>query len=128
MNMNTPAELKYTTTHEWVKEDEGTYLIGITDNAQDKLGSLVFINLPSVGDELTAGDAFCDVESVKADSDVMAPISGTITEVNEELEDAPEKLNEDPYGAWICRVEAEGLDGELLSAEEYIAFCEKEDA
>ena len=124
--MNTPETLKYTKTHEWVKEDEGTYLIGITDYAQDALGSLVFINLPMEGDEVTAGEAFCDVESVKADSDVMSPLGGTITEVNEELADAPEKLNEDPYGAWICRVEGDGTWDELMNAEEYIAFCEKE--
>ena len=124
--MTTPETLKYTKTHEWVKEDGDTYLIGITDYAQDALGSLVFINLPVEGDELTAGEAFCDVESVKADSDVMSPLGGTVKEVNEELADAPEKLNEDPYGAWICRVESDGTWDELMTAEEYIAFCEKE--
>ncbi|MBR2811737.1 MAG: glycine cleavage system protein GcvH [Solobacterium sp.] len=127
--MKTPNELKYSKTHEWIKETEdGTYLIGITDYAQDKLGSLVYINLPAADDELNIGEAFCDVESVKADSDVNAPVAGTIVEVNEELEDAPEKLNEDPYGAWICRAEVTALDEELMDAEAYIAFCEKEDA
>ncbi|MDO4193753.1 MAG: glycine cleavage system protein GcvH [Erysipelotrichaceae bacterium] len=124
--MKTPVELKYTATHEWVKEDNGTYLMGITDYAQDQLGSLVYINLPMEGDAMTAGEAFCDVESVKAVSDIMAPLSGTVTEVNSELEDAPQKLNEDPYGAWICRFEAEGEAEGLLSAEEYAALCEKE--
>ncbi len=124
--MNTPKELKYSRTHEWVKaEEDGSYLIGITDFAQDQLGSLVFINLPAEGDEITEGEAFCDVESVKADSDVIAPVSGTITEVNEALADAPELLNEDPYGAWICRVESDGA-GDLLTAEEYEAVCAEE--
>ena len=124
--MKTPAELKYTKTHEWVRKEEGSYLMGITDFAQDALGSLVFINLPMEGDAMTAEEAFCDVESVKAVSDIMAPLSGTVTEVNEELADAPEKLNEDPYGAWICRFESEDSDEGLMSAEEYEAFCEKE--
>ncbi len=124
--MKTPAELKYTATHEWVREDNGTWLMGITDYAQDQLGSLVFINLPMEGDAMTCGEAFCDVESVKAVSDIMAPMSGSVTEVNEELADAPEKLNEDPYGAWICRFEASGEAEGLMDAEEYAAFCEKE--
>ena len=127
--MKTPNELKYSKTHEWIKETEdGTYLIGITDYAQDKLGSLVYINLPAADDELNIGEAFCDVESVKAVSDVMSPAGGTVAQVNEELADSPEKLNEDPYGAWICRAEVTALDEELMDAEAYIAFCEKEDA
>lgn len=124
--MKTPAELKYSATHEWIREDNGTWLMGITDYAQDQLGSLVFINLPMEGDEMTAGEAFCDVESVKAVSDIMAPLSDTVMEVNEELADAPEKLNEDPYGAWICRFQAKGEAEGLMDAEEYAAFCEKE--
>lgn len=127
--MNTPKELKYAKTHEWTKQlEDGTWLVGITDYAQDKLGSLVYINLPSVDDELTIGEAFCDVESVKADSDINAPMSGVIVEINEELADAPEKLNEDPYGAWICRVEASALDEGLMDAEAYIDFCAEEDS
>jgi len=127
--MKTPEELKYAKTHEWIKQvEDGTWLIGITDYAQDQLGSLVYINLPEVDDELTIGQAFCDVESVKADSDINAPLAGTIVEVNEELSDAPEKLNEDPYGAWICRVQASQLDEELMDSAAYIAFCEKEAA
>ncbi|MBO5999198.1 MAG: glycine cleavage system protein GcvH [Lachnospiraceae bacterium] len=124
--MKTPAELKYTKTHEWISVDGDSCLIGITDYAQDQLGSLVFINLPMEGDELTAGEAFCDVESVKAASDVIAPVNGTVAEVNEELADAPEKLNEDPYGAWICRVEDFTPGEELLDAEAYAAVCEEE--
>ena len=124
--MKTPEELKYLKTHEWVKEDNGTYLTGITDYAQDQLGSLVFINLPMEGDSVTAGEPYCDVESVKAVSDVMAPVSGTVIEVNDALTDSPEMLNEDPYGAWICRIEADGETEEFLSAQEYADFCEKE--
>ncbi len=125
--MKTPKELRYSKTHEWVKpEADGTFLIGITDYAQNQLSSLVYINLPAEGDEITEGEAFCDVESVKADSDVLAPISGTILAVNEALADAPELLNTDPYGAWICRVESDG-SGKLLGAEEYEALCEEEE-
>lgn len=125
--MNTPKELKYSRTHEWVRQEpDGTFLIGITDFAQDQLSSLVFINLPEEGDEITEGEPFCDVESVKADSDVIAPISGKIIKVNDALADAPEMLNEDPYGAWICRVASDG-SGDLLSPEEYAALCEEEE-
>ena len=121
--MKTPAELKYTKTHEWIKDEGDSCLIGITDFAQDQLGSLVFINLPMEGDELAAGEAFCDVESVKAASDVIAPVSGTVTEVNEELADAPEKLNEDPYGAWIIKVSDVTASEDLLDAAAYESFC-----
>ena len=126
--MKTPEELKYSATHEWVRDEgDGIYAVGITDYAQDALGSLVFVNLPEEGDEVAAGEAFCDVESVKAASDVMSPIDGTVCEVNGILEDAPEKLNEDPYGAWIARIRAEGLPENLMDAEAYAAFCEKEE-
>ena len=92
--MHFPEELKYTKTHEWVRfTDEGTAYIGITDYAQDQLGDLVFVNLPAAGDDLTAGEPFADVESVKAVSDVNSPVTGTVREVNEDLADAPEKMN-----------------------------------
>ncbi|MBQ5951956.1 MAG: glycine cleavage system protein GcvH [Lachnospiraceae bacterium] len=124
--MNAPQELKYTKSHEWIREEEGgIWTVGITDFAQDQLGSLVFINLPAEGDDTEAGEPFCDVESVKAASDVMAPVTGTVVEVNEELEDAPEKLNEDPYGAWIARIEGTPAD-DLMDADAYAAFCEEE--
>ena len=98
--MTFPAELKYSKDHEWVKMLDGaTALVGITDFAQSELGDLVFINLPQVGDEVIADESFCDVESVKAVSDVMSPCTGVIEEVNTELEDEPQLLNEDPYGA-----------------------------
>ena len=120
--MNIPADLKYSNDHEWVRMEGDIAYIGITDYAQDALGDLVFVNLPEVGDEVTAGESFGDVESVKAVSDVLSPVNGTICEVNEELLDAPELLNSDPYGAWIIKVEnADGLD-DLMDAAEYEAF------
>lgn len=127
--MTHPAELMYSKSHEWVKFlDETTALVGLTDYAQDALGDLVFVNLPEPGDEVTVEEAFADVESVKAVSDVFSPVSGTVAEINEELMDAPEKMNEDPYGAWLIKVENITEKGELLSAEEYIAFYESEEA
>ncbi len=124
--MTFPAELKYSKDHEWVKMLDGTTaLVGITDFAQSELGDLVFINLPQEGDDVTADEAFCDVESVKAVSDVVSPVTGVVEEANTELEDEPQKLNEDPYGAWIAKIKNISAFGELLSAEEYEAFIEK---
>lgn len=123
--MNFPEELKYTKSDEWVKfEDETTMLIGLTDYAQDQLGDLVYINLPMEGDPTTAGEAFCDVESVKAVADVICPCTGEITAVNEELLDAPQLLNEDCYGAWIARISDITYVEDLLTAEEYKAYRE----
>ncbi len=125
--MNFPAELKYTKDHEWVKMlDDTTALVGISDFAQSELGDLVFVNLPAVGDDVVAGEAACDVESVKAVSDVMSPVTGSVAEVNEELDDSPELLNSDPYGAWIMKIENITDFSELLSAEEYEAFTKEE--
>ena len=125
--MNFPAELKYTKDHEWVKMlDDTTALVGISDFAQSELGALVFVNLPAVGDDVVAGEAACDVESVKAVSDVMSPVTGSVAEVNEELDDSPELLNSDPYGAWIMKIENITDFSELLSAEEYEAFTKEE--
>ena len=121
-----PAELSYTKSHEWVSEEDGTYTIGLTDFAQDALGDLVFVNLPQVGDEVEAGEAFADVESVKAVSDVFSPVTGEIVEVNEDLFDAPESINEDPYGAWFVRVGEVTEVAELLDDEAYAAHCEQE--
>ena len=122
---NYPEDLKYTKSHEWVKEEDGVYVVGITDYAQNALGDIVFINLPMEGDEVTADESFADVESVKAVSDVFSPVSGTVTAINEELLDAPQKVNEDAYGAWFIKVE--GQPGEnLLSAEEYAKVVEEE--
>ena len=116
-------DLKYSKSHEWVRMDGDVAVIGISDFAQDALGDLVFVNLPQVGDDVTAGEAFGDVESVKAVSDLMSPVTGTVCEINEELLDAPEKLNEDPYGTWIIKVENVTDTEELLTAEQYEAEC-----
>ena len=122
--MNFPAELKYSNDHEWVKFEGNVAIIGISDYAQDAMGDIVFINLPGEGDEVTVGDTFGDLESVKAVSDICSPVSGTIVAVNEELADAPETLNKDPYGAWIIKVEYTE-QGDLMDAEAYEAFCKE---
>ncbi len=124
--MNYPAELKYSKTHEWIKTEDGVAVIGISDYAQDALGDVVFVNLPAVGDEVVAGESFGDVESVKAVSDLICPVSGVVCAINEELEDAPENLNEDPYGSWIIKVENITEEEELLDADAYEAFCAEE--
>lgn len=125
--MNFPKELKYSKSHEWVKEEaDGTVLIGLTDYAQNELGDLVFVNLPEEGDALTAGEAFGDVESVKAVSDVYSPVTGEVAEINEELLDAPESINEDPYGAWFIRARNVTDTEELLDAESYEAFTKEQ--
>lgn len=124
--MNIPKNLKYSKSHEWLLEKDGEYVIGITDHAQSELGDIVFINLPLVDSEIAAGEAFGDVESVKAVSDILSPVTGTIVEVNEELADAPEKLNEQPYEAWIVKVRDVTKTEELLTAEEYKAFISSE--
>ena len=119
-------DLKYAKSHEWVKEEGGIATIGITDFAQDALGDVVFINLPEAGDEVVAGESFGDVESVKAVSDLLSPVSGIVKAVNEELIDAPEMLNSDPYGAWIIKVEQVTDREELLDADDYEALCAEE--
>ena len=124
--MNYPALLKYSKSHEWIKYEDGVAVIGISDFAQDALGDVVFVNLPQVGDEVTAGESFGDVESVKAVSDLISPVSGVVLEVNEELDDSPENLNEDPYGAWIIKVENVTEEEELLDAAAYEAHCAEE--
>lgn len=120
---NIPKDLKYTRDHEWVQvEDDGTVVVGITDHAQDALGDLVFIELPDVGDDLNAGDTAAVVESVKAASDIYAPLAGEVTAVNEELLDAPELVNDKNYAeGWLFRlkvVDVAGLD-DLLDADAY---------
>lgn len=126
---NVVEGLFYTKSHEWVKfEDETTAVIGLTDYAQSELGSLVFVNLPEEDDEMTVGEAFADVESVKAVSDVYAPVTGVVAEVNEELLDTPERINDAPYEAWFVKVKDITDKEEFLSAEEYTAFVESEQA
>jgi glycine cleavage system H protein len=124
--MNYPNELQYSRDHEWLRMEDGVAVIGISDFAQSELGDVVFVNLPEVGDETTAGEPFGDVESVKAVSDLVCPVTGTVCAVNEELLDAPEKLNEDPYGTWIIKVENVTDTEEMLTAAEYQAMCEAE--
>lgn len=121
--MKYPEELQYTKSHEWIKTEDGVTLVGISDYAQDALGDVVFVNLPSEGDEVTAGEAFGDVESVKAVSDLISPVTGVVCAVNEDLLDAPELLNSDPYGAWIMKVENVTETEALLDAGSYKAFC-----
>ncbi len=125
--MSVPEELQYTRSHEWVRREGETATVGITDHAQDELGDVVFVELPEVGAAFDAGDSFGAVESVKAVSDLYAPVGGEVVEVNNALEDAPEKINEDPYGdGWILKLRASG-EGDLLSAQEYEQFLEQEE-
>lgn len=121
--MSNPIELQYSKSHEWLAED-GT--VGITDFAQEALGDVVFIGLPQVGDAVTAGESFGDVESVKAVSDLISPVTGVIVAVNDALEDAPEELNADPYANWIIKVAEITDKEELLDAAAYEAFCAEE--
>ena len=124
--MNVPGELQYTKSHEWVRREEGTATIGITDHAQDELGDVVFVELPEKGTSFSAGDSFGIVESVKAVSDLYAPVGGEVVEVNETLNDSPELINEEPYvGGWMIRLRI-SEDGDLLSAEEYERLVEEE--
>ena len=124
--MNLKADRLYAESHEWVLfENDTMATIGLTDFAQSELGDLVFVNLPQVGDTLTAGETFADVESVKAVSDVYSPVSGTVVAVNEELLDAPQKINEDAFAAWFVKVENITARGKLMNADEYQAFAEK---
>ena len=124
--MNVPEELSYTKTHEWVRVEDDVATIGITDHAQDELGDVVFVELPEQGTTLSAGDPFGAVESVKAVSDLYAPVGGEVVEVNGSLEDSPEKINEDPYGeGWILRLRLSD-EASLLSAEDYERLLEEE--
>ena len=123
-----PGDLKYTKSHEWVREEEdGTVVVGITDHAQSALGDLVFVEPPEAGTEVAAGDACAVVESVKAASDVYSPVSGEVVEANDALADSPELVNQDPYGdGWIMRIQVSDASelGELLDAEAYEATLE----
>ena len=121
--MKYPEELQYTKSHEWIKTEDGVTLVGISDFAQHALGDIVFVNLPQEGDPVTAGEPFGDVESVKAVSDLISPVTGVVCAVNEDLLDAPELLNSDPYGAWIMKVENVTETEALLDAGSYKAFC-----
>lgn len=121
--MNFPQDVKYAKTHEWLKKEGDFVLIGLTDYAQEQLGDIVFVNLPQVGDPVSRGDTFADIESVKAVSDVYSPVTGEVEEVNEELLDAPEKVNNDPYGSWFVKVKDVSDTEDLMDAKEYEEFC-----
>jgi glycine cleavage system H protein len=127
--MEFPEDLKYSKEHEWILVEGNVATIGITDYAQEQLGDIVFVELPAVGDKVSKDDAFCVVESVKAVSDVYAPVSGAVVEVNDDLPDSPEMLNEDPYGdGWMVKVEmndAEDL-ADLMTAAEYEEYVAQE--
>jgi glycine cleavage system H protein len=125
--MNIPDDLRYSTDHEWARLEDGKIRIGITDYAQDALGDVVYVDLPQVGTSVAAGESFSEVESTKSVSEIYAPVGGTIADVNGELGDAPQKLNEDPYGeGWICLIDPADpgeYDG-LLDAAGYRAHIE----
>jgi glycine cleavage system H protein len=126
--MSYPANYKYTKEHEWISLDGTTGTVGITDYAQNSLGDIVFVELPKVGDTLEAGKIFGSVESVKAVSDLYSPASGTVTAVNEELKDAPERVNADANNTWMLKLEIKNtaeLDA-LLSADQYEKFVSEE--
>lgn len=125
--MNVPDDLHYTSDHEWARLEDGQIRIGITDYAQDALGDVVFVQLPGPGTAVVAGESFAEVESTKSVSDVYAPLSGTVVEVNADLSDSPQRLNEDPYGeGWICVIQPEDSSAvsSLLDAEAYKKLIE----
>ena len=127
---NTPSELKYATSHEWVSvEQDGIVTVGITEHAQDLLGDMVFVELPDVDDSISVGDDVAVAESVKAASDIYAPVSGTVVEINEALEDAPELVNSDAFGeGWLFKVKVEDLSelDSLLDAEGYLGSIDED--
>jgi len=124
--LSVPEDLQYTKSHEWVRTEGDTATIGITDHAQDELGDVVFVELPDEGATFDAGESFGTVESVKAVSDLYTPVDGEVVEVNSSLEDAPEKINEDPYGeGWIVKLRTSD-EADLLSPEEYEKVVEEE--
>jgi glycine cleavage system H protein len=125
--MNVPDDLRYSTDHEWARLEGQRIRIGITDYAQDALGDVVFVQVPEVGTQVTKGESFSEVESTKSVSDIFAPLSGTVVEVNGDLGEAPQRLNEDPYGeGWICVIELAdaGEVDDLLDADGYRALIE----
>src|SRR6266567_6001185 len=126
--MSYPTDLKYTKEHEWIKVNGSSATIGITDYAQESLGDIVFVDLPKTGSEITAGKTFGTVESVKAVSDLYAPASGTVTDVNGELATAPEKINKDAHIAWIMKIKLKnpGELSSLLAAADYEKFVAEE--
>jgi len=127
--MRTVNGLYYTEDHEWVRVEDGLAYIGITDYAQEKLGEIVYVELPEEGDEFSVGDSFSVVESVKAASDCYMPVSGRVVRINESLEDSPQLINEDPYENWIIAVEMEDESEleDLMDEQAYLEFCSREE-
>ena len=123
--MNYPSLLKYTKDDEWLKVEGDTGVVGITDYAQNALGDIVFVELPKVGAEIAAGKPFGTVESVKAVSELFAPANGTVTAINEDLPKSPEKVNQDPYGAWMIKIKLKdtGEVGKLMSSADYEKYA-----
>ena len=122
------SNLKYAGTHEWARQEESSVVVGISDAAQDMMSDIVFVELPEIGAAVSAGEAIAVVESVKAAEDIIAPVSGTVAAVNEELTDTPELVNSDPYGAWFLKIEVDDaaeLD-KLMDADAYSAFVESQ--
>lgn len=125
MSFNTPSDLRYAQTHEWVRVEGDEVVVGITDYAQDALGDVVYIELPAVGTAITAGASFGVIESVKASSDLYAPVSGEVTAVNTDLESDQAPVNSDPYGAgWMIRIKPSGEESDLLDAAAYEKLVE----
>lgn len=125
--MNVPEDLHYTSDHEWARLEGAQLRIGITDYAQDALGDVVFVQLPEPGAKVAAGDSFAEVESTKSVSDVYAPVSGTVVEINSDLADSPQRLNEDPYGeGWLCLIAPDDVESvsSLLDASGYTQLIE----
>ncbi len=128
MSYNVPAELRYSKSDEWVRVEGDELVIGITDFAQDKLGDIVYIELPQVGAIITPSGSFGVIESVKASSDLYAPVGGEVVAVNSDLDASQEPINRDPYGeGWLIRVRPSGEEEELMDAAGYAAFCEERD-
>ena len=122
--MHTPAELLYTSSHEWIKKQEdGSLLVGITEHAQDALGDIIFLELPAVGKNVAAGDACCVIESVKAASDIYSPVTGTISAINNDVMNSTDLINKEPYNSWLFSIKPENANDldKLLSAEQYLA-------
>ena len=125
--MDYPKELMYTRSHEWVQMlDDSSARVGLTDFAQDALGDIVFVNLPEVGDTVTAEASFGDVESVKAVSEMISPVTGTVAEINDALNMEPERINKAPYETWLMVIENVTATAELLDADAYKTVCENE--
>ncbi len=121
--MNIPENLKYTKDHEWAKIEGDFIIVGITDFAQSELGDIIFVEYPEIGQEVSAGDPFGTIEAVKTVADLFSPVDGTILAVNDEIEDAPDAVNTDPYGrGWLVKISVDSMGDELMTADHYKEF------